>query len=98
MPVVPPVSNTYVGRFAHAFGTQRRTGPPRSHSSSKCPKRVRSANDFTSLRGSHPAFLAHSSQKGVPVSGEKCHCTISRTWASNVWLALLTASGETGAV
>ncbi len=32
-PVLPPVSNTLMGLLAYAFGTQRRTGPPRNHSS-----------------------------------------------------------------
>ena len=33
-------------------------------------------------RGSKLSFFAKSSQKGQPVSGLKCHCTISRTCAS----------------
>ena len=35
-----------------ALGTQRRTGPPRSHSSSKRPNFFRSSKALTSLRGS----------------------------------------------
>jgi hypothetical protein len=46
------------------------------------------AEALTSAAGFQPAFLAQSSQNGEPVSGEKCHCTISRTWASSFcWAA-----------
>ena len=41
-----------------------------------------SAKDWTSLRGSK-FFFAQSSQNWQPVSGEKCHVMISRTWASS---------------
>ena len=64
-------------------GTQRRTGPPRSHSSSKWPNFRRSSKPSTSRRGSQPAFSAHSSQNGEPVAGSKCHATTSRTRASS---------------
>src|SRR5262249_50767307 len=74
-----------MGRVAYAFGTQRRTGPPRSHSSWKNPKRSRSAYPRIALRGSQSSLFAKSSQKGVPVFGWKCHCTISRTWASKAF-------------
>ncbi len=66
-----------------ALGTQRRTGPPRSHSSSKRPNNFRSSKPFTSLSGSNLNDLARSSQNGVPVSGLKCQATMSRTWASS---------------
>ena len=47
---------------------------------------------FTSVAGFQPAFLAQSSQNGEPVSGEKCHCMISRTCASSFsWAALMVA-------
>src|SRR5262245_58682583 len=46
---------------------------------------MRSAKDFTSLRGSK-FFFTQSSQNGEPVSGEKCHAMVSRTLASSwVW-------------
>src|ERR1051325_5805476 len=48
----------------------------------KCGKRLRSSAVLISWAGFQPAFLAQSSQNGVPVSGEKCQPTISRTWAS----------------
>src|SRR5215208_6778068 len=82
MPVVPPVSKTYAGLPARPLGIQRVTGPPRSLSSSKWPNFARSAYFWTSFRGSQPACLAQSSQKGEPVSGEKCHLMVSRTCAS----------------
>src|SRR6266436_3255278 len=44
---------------------------------------MRSAKLFTSAFGSQPARFAQSSQKGEPVSGEKCQATISRTCASS---------------
>src|SRR4051812_48025653 len=96
MPVVPPVSKTYAGLPARPLGIQRLTGPPRSWSSWKWSKRVMSANDFTSLRGSQPAFFAQSSQKGEPVSGLKCHCIMSRTWASRRSRACRTLGSEDG--
>src|SRR5215510_1417564 len=40
-----------------------------------------------SLRGSKSKLFARSSQKGDPVSGLKCHSTISRTCASSASLA-----------
>src|SRR5687768_2934066 len=82
-PVVPPVSNTEIARSAYALGTQRRTGPPRSHSSSKGGNFERSSYDCTSRRGSQPAFAAQSSQNGQPVSGLKCQTISSRTLASS---------------
>ena len=42
-PVEPPVSKTEIGASAYAFGTQRRIGPPRSHSSWKWPRQARSS-------------------------------------------------------
>src|ERR1700677_1430193 len=89
IPVVPPVSNTLNGRPWYFFGTHTSFGKSRSHSSWKCGKRRMSAKLFTSVAGFHPAFFAQSSQNGVPVSGEKCHCTISRTWASSFSCAAL---------
>src|SRR5262245_17371715 len=94
MPVVPPVSKTYSGLFWYALGTQRRIGPPRSHSSSKWPNSFRSSKHLTSLRGSNLKDFAFSSQKGVPVAGSKCQLTISRTWASSWSLACLILSAE----
>src|SRR5882724_3001269 len=89
IPVVPPVSKMLNGRPWYFLGTQASFGRSRSHSSWKCGKRSRSAKHFTSVAGFQPAFLAQSSQNGVPVSGEKCHCTISRTWASSFSCAAL---------
>src|SRR6266404_2571954 len=89
IPVVPPVSKILNGRPWYFFGTQTSFGRSRSHSSWKCGKRSRSAKHFTSVAGFQPAFFAQSSQKGVPVSGEKCHWTISRTWASSLSCAAL---------
>src|SRR2546422_5011877 len=83
MPVVPPVSKTNTGLPARPFGIHRCTGPPRSHSSSNDPNRFKSSNVWTSRRGSHPAFLANSSQKGDPVDGSKCQSTTSQTQASS---------------
>src|SRR6185295_15943492 len=83
IPVVPPVSKTNTGLPASPFGIQRRTGPPRSHSSSNDPNRCKSSNDLTSRRGSQPALCANSSQKGDPVAGSKCQSTTSRTHASS---------------
>src|SRR5262249_61534240 len=60
-------------------------------------KRRISAKLFTSLAGFQPAFLAQSSQKGQPVSGEKCHCTISRTRASSFSWAVRQAAERSGA-
>src|SRR5262249_32205094 len=80
-----------MGLFWSALGTQRRTGPPRSHSSSKWPNSLRSSKPLTSLSGSKLKDLALSSQNGVPVSGLKCQRTTSRTWASScsrAWRAL----------
>src|SRR6059036_1340774 len=92
MQVVPPVSKILKGRPLNAFGTHTSGCKSRSHSSWKCGNRDRSANDFTSFPGFHPAFLAQSSQNGQPVSGEKCHCTTSRTCASSFfWPALMAA-------
>src|SRR5258706_2286006 len=54
-----------------------------------------SAKDLTSTRGSQPDLFAQSSQKGLPVSGEKCQSTISRTCASSVGRAVSTACGDT---
>ena len=51
---------------------------------------------MTSLRGSQPAFSAHSSQNGQPVSGLKCHCINSRTHASSVARALSSSGTATG--
>src|SRR5262245_38743420 len=87
MPVVPPVSKTYHGLLASALGIHRRTGPPRSHSSSKWPNSLRSSKVLMSFSGSNWYSLAFSSQKGVPVSGWKCQRTTSRTWASSCCLA-----------
>src|ERR1700760_4453582 len=51
-----------------------------------------SSKQVPSSAGSQPAFLAQSSQNGEPVSGEKCHCTISRTCASSFsWADLMVA-------
>src|SRR5579862_581689 len=85
-PVLPPVSNVEIGLSAYAFGTQRRTGPPLSHSSSKNPKRSRSSYFCISRRGSNPSVLARSSQKGVPVEGSKCQWTTSLVHASSAAL------------
>ena len=41
--VLPPVSKTYSGFPASPRGSHRRTGPPRSQSSSKCPSFFKSA-------------------------------------------------------
>src|SRR5947207_12595581 len=95
MPVLPPVSKMLKGRPWYLFGTQTSGCKSRSHSSWKCGKRSRSSNVFTSLAGFQPAFFAQSSQNGLPVSGEKCHFTISRVWASSCSWACLIASGET---
>src|SRR5205814_3964874 len=89
MPVVPPVSKTYHALFARAFGIQRCTGPPRSHSSSKKPNSFKSSKPCTSLSGLNLYDLAFSSQNGVPVSGLKCQRTTSRTWASSWAFAFL---------
>src|SRR5437667_4651844 len=43
---------------------------------------MRSAKFETSLTGFQPALAAQSSQKGEPVSGEKCQRIISRTCES----------------
>src|SRR5947208_157742 len=43
---------------------------------------MRSEKEEISLAGFQPALAAQSSQKGEPVSGEKCQRMISRTWAS----------------
>ena len=63
-------------------GSERRTGPPRSHSSWKGPNRPRSAKPWIFSRGSQSSFAADSSQKGQPVAGSKCHWTTSRVQAS----------------
>ena len=56
MPVVPPVSKTKTGLPASPCGTQRCTGPPRSHSSSNEPRRLRSLKPLIS-RARIPAEL-----------------------------------------
>src|SRR6266511_6406871 len=53
-----------------------------------------SAKVLISLRGSK-FFVAQSSQNGQPVSGEKCHWTISRRWASRVCCAALITAWST---
>src|SRR4051812_570099 len=65
------------------LGSHRRTGPPRSQSSSKWGIFLRSANALTSLRTSMPQSFCLPSQNGQPVSGLKCHWTVSRTCASS---------------
>src|SRR5262245_48407311 len=72
-----------MGLPARPFGSQRRTGPPRSHSSSKGGNFLRSRKELISRLGSQPSFVAKSSQNGQPVSGLKCHSTTSRTCASS---------------
>src|SRR5688572_26397920 len=84
-----------MGLSANAFGTQRRTGPPRSHSSWKNPNLSSSAYELTSDIGSKPNDFARSSQNGQPVAGSKCHRTISRTWASSFSRAARAATSET---
>jgi hypothetical protein len=54
VPVVPPVSKTKTGRPAIPFGTQRWTGPPRSHSSWKGPSCRKSEKLLIRSRGSQP--------------------------------------------
>src|SRR5437773_3771704 len=102
MPVVPPVSKMLNGRPLKALGTQTSGCRSRNHSSWKCGKRVRSSKHLISVAGLQPAFLAHSSQKGDPVSGEKCHCTISRarasSWSCADWTAVLLTAGASVAV
>src|SRR5262245_16381707 len=98
MPVVPPVSKTYHGLFAISLGTQRRTGPPRSHSSSKWPNSLRSSKVLTSFSGSNSYSFALTSQKGVPVSGWKCQRTTSRTCASSFSFACWICVAVAGAV
>src|SRR4051794_14196649 len=55
-----------------------------------------SATLLISWAGFHPDFLAQSSQKGEPVSGEKCQRTISRTCPSSWVWALWIAEAATG--
>ena len=92
MPVVPPVSKTYIGWSAMPFGTQRRTGPPRSHSSSNGGNFLRSSKPFTSLSGSNGSDWARSSQNGQPVDGWKCQAIISTVWESSRARAAATAA------
>src|SRR5438552_17179371 len=87
MPVVPPVSKTYVGLSLYACGSQRRTGPPRSQSSSKGGNFFRSSKPLTSLSGLNVNSLAFCSQNGQPVEEWKCHCTVSTVCASSFCLA-----------
>ena len=93
-PVVPPVSNTKIGWSARPRGTQRRTGPPRSHSSSKGGNFLRSAKHRTSSRGLNGSVPARSSQNGQPVEGWKCQAIISTVWASRAARAAATAASS----
>jgi len=74
------------------LGTQRRTGPPRSHSSSKGGNLRRSSNERTSRSGSNLSCFLNSSQNGQPVDSWKCHATVWETCASSAARARLTAS------
>jgi len=89
-PVEPPVSKTETGCPSSPFGIHRRTGPPLSHSSWKWPSNRRSSYPPILSRGSKSRLLANSSQKGHPVAGSKCHCTMSRTCASSFSFAVST--------
>jgi len=71
------------GLSLYAFGTQRSFCSSRSQSSSKCGKSAMSSIVLIFAIGSNAFFCAHSSQNGDPVSGEKCHFTISRRCASS---------------
>ena len=53
-------------------------------------RRLRTANERISRRGSQPAFLAYSSQNGLPVAGLKCQSTTSRTHTSSASREVLT--------
>src|SRR5688500_14258603 len=98
IPVVPPVSKILKGRPLYLAGTQTSGWRSRSHSSWKCGKRFMSAKERISLRGSQPDFLAQSSQKGQPVSGEKCQLMISRKCASSFSWAPLIACCNAGSL
>src|SRR5262249_32133461 len=97
-PVVPPVSKVKSGLPSNPFGIQRRTGPPRNHSSWKGGNFLRSSKELISRLGSQPSLAAKFSQKGHPVSELKCHFTISRTWASSRALASCVPGNKSVAV
>src|SRR2546427_10428489 len=94
IPVVPPVSKILNGRPLNFAGTQTSGWRSRNDSSWKCGNCSRSAKVLIFVRGSK-WFFAQPSQNGQPVSGEKCHWTISRRWASSCSCAALMAAWST---